>query len=215
MADIENQYVFSTADLSVIENIKQGEYSHLSWGDESLAEVKRNIREFYRGEQRGICAFCKNDLSLRSASNCTIEHIIPKSKKLEFMFTGKNLCVICADCNEIKRAQDVINDIPDVIDNITRRVKYPISGAVFKIVHPHYDSWSEHILRIGRAYIDKTNKGINTILICKLNRFFHRFEVGDEYINEPDLHALMEEYLNCQQPLRKAELLLQIKSALR
>ncbi|HIE9149134.1 TPA: HNH endonuclease [Klebsiella variicola subsp. variicola] len=215
MADINNVYSYSEDDLASINAIKQGNYTHLSWGDDSLADVRRNIRDFYRNEQRGTCAFCKNEISLRSALNCTIEHIIPKSLNFNFMFTANNLCVICADCNEIKRAQEVINEIPDVTSNSTRRVRYPTTGTVFKIVHPHFDSWNEHIIRFGRAYIDKSTKGANTIVICKLNRFFHEFEVGDEYITEIDLRGLMEEYISTQSILRRAELLFQIKAELR
>lgn len=215
MADIENLYVFTRDDLLAIDEVKRGNYTHLSWGEGLLSNLRARIRDFYRGEQRGTCAFCKNDISLRSALNCTVEHIIPKSLKLDFMFTSKNLCVICADCNEIKRAQEVINEVPDVTRNSSRRVRYPTTGTVFKIVHPHFDSWDEHIIRFGRAYIDKSMKGANTISICKLNRFFHEFEVGDEYITETDLAGLMEEYLSTQSIIRRAELLLQIKAALR
>ncbi|UYP73494.1 HNH endonuclease [Pantoea dispersa] len=215
MADIENEYTFSAEDLETLELIKGADFSHLSWGDESLAEIKRKIRDFYRNEQHGECAFCKNDISLRSAFNCTIEHIIPKSQYIEFMFTGKNLCVICADCNEIKRAQEVANEIHEVINGTARRVRYPRSTTAFRIVHPHFDSWNDHIIRFGRAYIDKTSKGINTIAICNLNRFFHKFEVGEEYITETDLTGMMEEYLTCQSLIQRAELLLRIKSALR
>lgn len=215
MADIKKQYVYDAEDIAIIELIKESNYSHLSWGDNSLMSVKRKLRDFYRLEQLGSCAFCKNEISLRSALNCTIEHILPKSKNLEFMFTPLNLCVICSDCNEIKRAQEVIDEVPDVLTSSKKRKRYPTVSSAFKIIHPHYDDWNTHIVRLGRAYIDKSKKGINTIAICNLNRFFHKFEVGDEYITETELHELMEEYLTCQSPMRKAELLLQIKSALR
>lgn len=215
MADINNEYAFCAEDIEAIEAIVQGDYTHQSWGDESLSQVRRNIRDFYRDEQRGECAFCKNDISLRSAANCTIEHIIPKSRNIAFMFTARNLCVICADCNEIKRAQEVINEIPEVVPRPVGRVRYPRTGTIFKIIHPHFDVWNDHIIRLGRAYIDRSTKGVNTIAICKLNRFFHRFEVSDEYITEVDLTSLMEEYISCQSLVQRAELLLRIKSALR
>ncbi|NXZ89522.1 hypothetical protein HZI30_21555 [Serratia fonticola] len=216
MADIENQYRYTEEDEEAMEMVKQNPgYSHDLWSSEVLQALRSNIRGFYRNEQRGVCAFCKNEISLQAAANCTIEHIIPKSKCLEFMFHPKNLCVICADCNQIKRAQEIINELPNVLNDNRQRIRYPTASRTFKIVHPHFDIWNEHIIRLGRGYIDKSKKGGNTILICNLNRFFHLFEVGEEYIADADLSELMNEYLTCVRPIRKAEILLQIKAALR
>lgn len=216
MADIENQYIYTVEDVEAMGMIKQHpDYSHESWSSEILQPLRTNLRIFYRNEQRGVCAFCKNEISLQAAANCTIEHIIPKSKYIDFIFHQKNLCVICADCNQIKRAQEILDEIPNVLSNDRRRVRYPTASSSFKIVHPHFDVWNEHIIRMGRAYVDRTRKGGNTILICKLNRFFHLFEVGEEYIDDADLSELMNEYLSCGRPIRKAEILFQIKEALR
>ncbi|MBZ6689523.1 HNH endonuclease, partial [Klebsiella grimontii] len=188
--------------------------SHTSWSHDDFTIIKSQIREFYRVQQRGLCAFCKNPLSLQAAANCTVEHIIPKSKKIDYMYTPKNLCVICADCNEIKRAQEVINEEHEVLNNPEIAI-YPRSSGAFIIVHPHFDDWHEHIHKVGaRIYIDKTLKGINTMKVCKLNRFFHRLGVSDEYVNDGELTSLMSEYVESNNFIRRANIINRIREIL-
>ncbi|GKV92860.1 HNH endonuclease [Pectobacterium aroidearum] len=215
MADINEEFSYVNEQLAVIDSIKaQADFSHLSWSNEEFTPIKSEIREFYRIQQRGLCAFCKNPLSLQAAANCTVEHIIPKSKKIDFMYTPKNLCVICADCNEIKRAQEVVNEEHEVLNN-PNIARYPRTSGAFVIVHPHFDDWYEHIHKVGaRIYIDRTMKGINTMKVCKLNRFFHRFGVSDEYINDGELTALMSEYIESNNPIRKASIINRIREFL-
>jgi hypothetical protein len=158
MADINDEYSYTDEQLAIIESIKrQDGFSHISWYHDDFTIIKSQIREFYRIQQRGLCAFCKNPLSLQAAANCTVEHIIPKSKSRLYVYP-KNLCVICADCNEIKRAQEVINEDHEVLNN-PEIAMYPRSSGAFIIVHPHFDDWYEHIHKVGaRIYIDKTLK---------------------------------------------------------
>ncbi|EFM0162906.1 HNH endonuclease [Escherichia coli] len=215
MADINEAYSYTDEQLAVIESIKaQDGFSHLSWSHDDFTIIKSEIRAFYRNQQRGLCAFCKNPLSLQAAANCTVEHIIPKSKKVNYMYTPKNLCVICADCNEIKRAQEVINEEYEVLNN-PEIAMYPRSSGAFNIVYPHFDNWHEHIHKIGaRIYIDKTLKGINTMRVCKLNRFFHRLGVSDEYVNDGELASLMSEYVESNNFIRRAEIISRIREIL-
>lgn len=215
MADINDEYSYTDEQLAIIESIKrQDGFSHTSWHHDDFTIIKSQIREFYRIQQRGLCAFCKNPLSLQAAANCTVEHIIPKSKKVDYMYTPKNLCVICADCNEIKRAQEVINEEHEVLNN-PEIAMYPRSSGAFIIVHPHFDDWYEHIQKVGvRIYIDKTLKGINTMKVCKLNRFFHRLGVSDEYVNDRELTSLMSEYIDSNNFIRRADIINRIREIL-
>lgn len=186
-------------------------FSHHCWSDDDLQDLRTWIREFYRVKQNGVCAYCREAVSLQSAANCHVEHIVPKSLHPDFMFLPKNLCVICADCNAIKRAQETIAEIPDTINESATRKKYPRSSSGFKIVHPHYDPWADHIIKYGKAFVDKTPKGGFTIQTCKLNRRFHKFGLEDEFADDEELHSLMNEYMTCTNSLKKGRLLNKIR----
>ena len=98
MPDINNQISFT---LEVKKHIKQKlndpNFKYTDWSDKSLESLRKIIRDFYRKEQVGKCAYCKRDVSLQSASNSHVEHILPKSRYFKFIFEPKNLCVICAE----------------------------------------------------------------------------------------------------------------------
>lgn len=142
------------------------------WNLDEIIDLKKDIRNFYRKQQKILCAYCKNPVSVIYPDNCHIEHIAPKSIHPEYMFEKKNLCVICADCNKIKRSQETINQIPDTIKK-KYKTKYPDKSEDFLIVHPHYDIYDDHIHIENGFYIDKASKkGSFTIGACLLNRKF-------------------------------------------
>lgn len=201
MADINNQVVFTTEiNQQISTKSSQKGFNHQNWGDNDLLGVRSFIRNFYRNEQTGICAFCKEPVSLVSALNCHVEHIVPKSLHLDFIFTPKNLCVICADCNMIKREQETLGEIPETLENADATI-YPRSSNAFKIVHPHFDIYTEHILIKSGFYIDKTSKGHFTIGACKLNRKLHVF--GYEITEDERLDEMMFSYLDEKNLLEK------------
>ncbi|ENO1078632.1 MULTISPECIES: HNH endonuclease [Enterobacter] len=213
MPDITVPYEFSKDELALISELKnRPDFDHDIWSSDELLNLRKNIRKYYREVQKGKCAFCKAPLSLQSARNCDIEHLIHKSGNVNFMFEPKNLCVLCADCNEIKRAQEIIGEIPKVVKGKT--VKYPGVSERFLIYHPHYDTWDRHIKKFNKIYVDRTKKGSYTIHICKLNRFFHEFDIDEVYVNEADLTELMSKYLNENDALKKNITLNNIRSLL-
>ena len=187
-------------------------FSHTNWNDEDLLPVRSYIRDHYRVQQEGVCAYCRNPISLSSVGNCHVEHIAPKSLHENFIFEPKNLCVICSDCNTIKRAQEVINDVPDTLRRKTKR--YPSASSSFIIVHPHYDDWDQFIIKLGRAYIDKKPKGAITIQICKLNRFFHKFGWEEDFVDDSEINDLMNRYLASKNVVQSAAILNRLREIL-
>ena len=147
MADITSKIEFTGHQLEVIgEKVRRLDFTFQNWSDEDLKGIRRAIRSFYRKVQRASCAYCRRPISTVSVNNCHIEHIAPKSKYPNFLFEPRNLCVICADCNEIKRHQETINEILDPLKRANQRKEYPRSSTAFKIVHPHFDDYDDHIL---------------------------------------------------------------------
>ncbi len=196
MADINREVVYNdTQKALILTKEKDSSFVYSNWSDEDLIDLRGFIRDYYRIEQLGKCSYCRKDISLVSASNCHVEHIVPKSLHREFIFLPKNLCVICADCNEIKRNQETLNEVIDTVtrDNIKR---YPRSSNGFKIVHPHFDNYDEHILIVANSYyLDRTSKGHFTIGVCKLNRKLHEFGWPIEIVNNVQIINAINAYL--------------------
>ncbi|MFT5760506.1 MAG: hypothetical protein ACI9LM_005293 [Alteromonadaceae bacterium] len=172
MADIKIKVDFDKVQQQLIGSIiLDPQFKHTDWNREDysveLEALRKHIRDHYRTQQHGKCAYCKKDISVTSALNCHVEHIAPKSKHEKFIFDPKNLCIACADCNVIKKEQDTISPLK----NGKKRTRYPSSANAFKIIHPHFDNWDDHLKIFGgRWYIDKLPKGNFTIGVCKLNQ---------------------------------------------
>ncbi|ASV37402.1 HNH endonuclease [Pseudomonas sp. NS1(2017)] len=180
MPIINDPVVLSGEALAIInEKIQQSGFSHKNWGDADLQSVRCEIRDYYREIQRLVCVYCQGPVAARSAVGAAVEHIVPKSQYLNFMFEPKNLCVVCPDCNEYKSKKEVFDPVM-----VAPRVNYPTVSKAFKIVHPHFDEYDDHIMRHNRVYVDCSDKGGYTIYICNLNRFFRKFGRCDEFVND-------------------------------
>lgn len=215
MADIEKPVEFSSNVRALVNSIDIGVFNSDNWGLPEYSEVRKEARDHYRNEQKGKCAFCKEPVSLRSASNCQVEHIVPKSLHKEFIFTEKNLCVICADCNEIKREQETLKKIENTLKKPAKVKLYPRSSGAFKIVHPHFDTYEEHILIVNGLYVDKgSKKGNFTIGACNLNRRLAEFGWEQEIVDDSELLTDMNEYINETNQLKRTKRLNKIKRQL-
>lgn len=214
MVDISNPARITAELIAVVERVKaEAGFDHSRWGADTLEEFRRFVRNHYRVEQLGKCAYCKGGLSLQSAANCHVEHIAPKSKYIDYIFEPKNLCVVCADCNEIKREQEVHDEVPDTVNQGARRRRYPRASSAFKIVHPHFDVYEEHIEVFGSYYVDKSDKGHFTIGACKLNRRLRNFGWEAEF-EEADVANAAQHYLDTKEPLARARSLRDLKRLL-
>lgn len=214
MSDIKSPVTF-TSDLlqTIASKMESPLYTHRDWGAPELEVVRSYVRNHYRTEQNGFCAYCKGVVSIQSANNCHVEHIAPKSKYQNFMFEPKNLCVVCADCNEIKRELEVANEEPDTLQKGKGKKRYPRTSSAFKIVHPHFDVWEQHIQKFGSFFGDKTDKGHFTIGACKLNRHLRRFGWESEY-DDAEISADARAYLDNPNPVGRAQALRKLKEKL-
>ena len=214
MSDISVAVAYTPA-FQVLINSKTAcaSFTHTDWSGDDLALLRQFIRNHYRHQQVGICSYCRGTVSVQSTSNCHVQHIAPKSKYLDFIFEPKNLCVICADCNEIKRSQETLNEVPDTVVKGESRKRYPRSSGAFKIVHPHFDNWDEHIEQFGGFYVDKSDKGHFTIGACRLNRRLREFGWEAEY-DDAAVAAAAQIYLDCQDPLKRQRALRSLKKKL-
>jgi len=205
MADINSPISYSDVVRDLLKSkLSDSLFTYKNWGDEDLATYRKDVRDYYRKIQQGFCAFCKAGLSLTSAANCHVEHLVPKSKRQEFVFEPKNLCVICADCNEIKRAKEIEAVEPDSLARGSKVKRYPRTSGAFLIVHPHFDIWEDHIVAFGRLFVDLSDKGHFTIGACTLNRRLREFGWDAVVTDESALRAATTEWLNATDTLTAA-----------
>lgn len=191
MPILNEPVILSDESLAVIRaKINAPGFSHTSWGDPDLEAVRCEIRNHYRDVQRLACVYCQAPVAMRSAQGAPVEHIVPKSQHVGFMFEPKNLCVICPDCNEYKGKREVLVEPVLVAD----RVNYPTSRMAFRIMHPHYDEYEDNIMRHNKVYVECSDKGGYTIYICNLNRFFRKFGRCDEFVNDAELVRRSERF---------------------
>jgi 5-methylcytosine-specific restriction endonuclease McrA len=192
MPAINNSITFSAIAIAKITEVKrEPEYSHTRWADDDLLEIRREIRDFYRREQRLTCAYCREVISVRAAACAPIEHIVSKSQYLQFMFEPKNLCVVCGDCNEFKGSRESMADSALVREY--KRV-YPSDSNKYRGFHPHLDDYEDHIIKAKFLYFNRSPKGSYTIYVCNLNRFVETFGLSQEFLDDLDTIAEQERF---------------------
>lgn len=153
------------------------------WNDEENNDVKTFrslIRNHYLLDQNLTCFYCRQYIFSRNGLHWQVEHILPKSLFPQFLFEPKNLIVICPDCNREKDNQN-----PHVNGSKARTQKsYPSASGRYKIIHPLFDIYSEHIERVPANHCDypdhyflkaHTPKGKATAKMCDLSRFYQEF----------------------------------------
>lgn len=153
------------------------------WDDSNNTSMKKfrtHIRNHYLNEQKLTCFYCKQYIFSENGLHWQVEHILPKSLFPQFLFHPHNLIVICPDCNREKSNQNPHIDG----ENGRNQINYPSTSGRFKIVHPFFDDYYQHIDRVSvdhceypEHYFIKalTKKGKATVKMCDLNRFYQDF----------------------------------------
>jgi len=181
---ILNPYTFSKEEKSlVLANFS----NHDDWYKSIFDEIRENLRNHLRQEQNNQCCYCCKNLGF-DLKDVDIEHIIPKSEISIFTFHSKNLALSCPACNTIKHDKSVFLK--------TKSLKnYPTNSKNIKIVHPHFDTYEEHIAIIDNSiYAAKSLKGSETISICGLFRYWEVVEKAKKFrAKQTPISNLVEE----------------------
>lgn len=171
------------------------------WNYDELEPVKAEVKNHYKIEQNFRCSYCWRKILVKHSATWDTEHIVPRALHPEFIFEPKNLCIACKDCN-------VAKGDAEVLVNKTRK-RYPTKSSAFKIVHPHFDNYEEHIsIHIDHIYKPKSDKGKFTIEHCNLLRFsYGHFGFDINLASKPKLIEKMTEYLSETDESRRNDLL--------
>jgi hypothetical protein len=176
------------------------------WDDlksKSLALVKSEIKSHYLQQQNYTCAYCRQHIVIEHGAAWDTDHIIPKDPHPDFMFEAENLCVSCKDCNNTKRAKNVLHK--------QKRVRFPNKPGNYTFCHPHFHCYEEHIrvVRVAALYLPRTPEGIKTIEICGLMRFslkFANYEYPDTD-NSKKIHELSSELISTDNSTERTAIL--------
>lgn len=164
---INDPLEYSTEDQRLVSDFIQREVKNGNdWSNDEFTDIKATIKNHYKVVQNYTCPYCKVVNPNTHGMVWDIEHIIAKDTKPIFMLEPRNLCVACKDCNGAKSNKDVLVN--------PRRVTFPTNESDYKIVHPHFDRYEQHINAItpGDFYRPLTSKGEYTIVTCRLLRFY-------------------------------------------
>ncbi len=110
------------------------------WNDETLYDIKQNIKTFYRNGTDGHCCYCRRRFKGEFKMDIDIEHVLPKSKFIDFMFEIFNLNISCKRCNMMikKERIDFLVDVSTILLNAKRSDQY-------YFIHPNFDYYFDHM----------------------------------------------------------------------
>lgn len=164
---ISNSIVYSETSAALVSRYNaDSDKAPAYWGEKEVTPVRHEIKAHYIREQQHLCCYCGIPDPATHGLDWDVEHVAPQKRYPQFLFTEVNLGVACRECNGHKNAKETL------VDPLVSA--YPSTSDAFLVVHPHFDEWSDHILRDHLTYASFTDKGIWTIKECRLNRFDER-----------------------------------------
>ncbi|PMO67578.1 HNH endonuclease [Vibrio splendidus] len=203
---ISSTVEYSEESQRIVDSYNNDRNSHDAsyWSNDEINMVKREIKSHYKSVQNLTCVYCRKIYPVQHSGVWDVEHIAPKSISPQFMFTPNNLCVACKDCNTEKSSKNVL---------VNRAlVNYPQRTEAFVIIHPHFDSYEDHIgIHLDRIYSPKSDKGRKTIEYCGLLRFSYESVGWDASVAQrPSVMQIAQNLLSANDPVAVAHLQMQL-----
>lgn len=156
--------------------------SHSVWNSTAgpIVEVRAFVRLHYLKEQKFRCAYCRIEKKETHGLTWDVEHIIPKSTHPNFLFHPQNLAIACKECNSAKDNHEVL------VRPRKRLSTYPLQKEDYRIVHPHFDVYSDHfeITSVNgriRHRAKNDHKARETYIICNLIRFDYSYAEWEDF----------------------------------
>ncbi|MER9163628.1 HNH endonuclease [Mesorhizobium sp. M0715] len=153
----------SQAIVKAFEAVPEENQSASYWSNDEVEPVRAEIKDHYILEQLYHCVYCARQIVTANKALWDAEHVISRSKASRFMFTPRNLAVSCRDCNNAKGDKEIRSN--------PKRKSFPDGSGHYLIVHPHYDTYADHIRWFGDICAPLSEKGTETLVVCNLTRF--------------------------------------------
>lgn len=168
-------YSLTNEDKEIISRNSSNPLIKEDWEKKGLNLFKGRVRDFLAPRQQKLCAYCRTRINV-GAFFYPIDHIVPKSLHLKWMFEPQNYCISCTRCNSSKLDKEILVN-PD-------SEEYPQNSNGFNIINPYHDIYSDHIELIEDLfYSGKTDKGRQTIDTCNLTRYDLVLERIETHLN--------------------------------
>lgn len=136
---------------------------YTDWKKKCFNYIKEKMKRNLHKKQGGRCYYCKSKLNY-AICDPHLDHILDKKHYERFGFHTKNLTLTCPKCNNKK-------SITNVLKKNKLNKYYPRKSEDFTIVHPYFDDYNDHLEKLDDLIITwKTQKGKETIKVCKLDR---------------------------------------------
>lgn len=157
--------MFHYDDIDAAKLMAYPPYSNNCWEKFRYNRVKQNLKTYYCRSQKRICTYCKTELEVGCDAD-HIEHIVHKEFRPQWMFEPLNLGISCSHCNTAKGVQHALHRFAQ------RAVVLPVASRFYKIIHPHFDVYSDHIELEDGLFVKAIThtKGEETIRMCRLWR---------------------------------------------
>lgn len=162
------------------------------WVSTEVDSIKSRIKTFYIVAQNTKCCYCNRHLGSQNHRVWDVEHIASRAKHARFMFTPKNLAAACPDCNIAKSDQEIMVN--------PNKVSYPDKSEDFRIIHPHFDVFEDHIEIFTMIMAPRTEKGKKTIYVCDLLRFSTKYIDWPNSAADKSFEAEIDEVFSGESP---------------
>lgn len=185
---IDEPIAFSDAALEHIEKYDGVNYKYWNVDCPENSAIRKEIRGYYRSKQQFKCVYCNRLRQDFHGGQWDIDHVVPKQIYPHFLYEERNLVVTCKDCNQKKSNKNVLAENTDASQN------YPNQKENYKIIHPHFDNYLDHIdVSYNHSgmiiHKFKTQKGVFTFETCGLIRFSEMLNETSE-VNEENQTSL-------------------------
>ncbi|NGF76540.1 HNH endonuclease [Fluviicola sp. SGL-29] len=126
-------------DITNIETAISQKATIKIWDNPLLKDFKKKVKKYFRSIN-DECCYCKKNFTGEFNMVIDIEHILPKSKFENLMFTIFNLNIACKRCN-----MNVKNENIDFLVDLSLVKTSPEDPSLYKFIHPNFDIYDEHI----------------------------------------------------------------------
>ena len=139
---VHEPYLPSDEEKKAIKELEDKGLEASDWDSDKkgIKSFKKNFRQDMYRKQNKLCSYCRVHVPIACVP-LHREHIVYKDEHPQWMFLPKNLCVSCYWCNIYKGTTEVLENL--------QAVEYPKSSNGFRIIHPFYDKFSDHIELLG------------------------------------------------------------------
>lgn len=150
------------------------------WDNQLIKPFKRKIKDHFRSI-KNECCYCKKNFTGEFNMVIDIEHILPKSRFEDLMFTIFNLNIACKRCN-----MNVKNEKVDFLVDLALTRANLQDPSLYRFIHPNFDIYDKHLNYIFN--IDNQKKVIKYIVVGESKK--GKFTYDYFRLNELEIDSL-------------------------